>query len=367
MINAGTEKSTLDIISNFSPATDVTVIYFYPRHDLRDAYEAAGIRLIFLDLKGKKDFSAGIKKLTDLIRKEKPDIVVSSILRANIISRISCKRTNTPLVGTFVSDSYSAERKQSFSLKRKIGAQWYYWVDRFTSRIPKAWIANSESIKRSNCSQLHIQPDKVHVVYRGRDQKKFPVREKKREKVFRFVFVGRLLLTKGLTELVKAFEELSGSYPNIYLDIFGDGSFRKELAALTSASPVSDKILMHGAVNDGWKKMYEADCFIFPSWYEGFSGSLIEAMMVGIPIIASDIPMNLEAIEAGKTAAVFPVKNTERLMETMKNMIDNYDQYLSMAAEARRTAFEKFDIKNIATQYEHLLLSLCDSKEKVNA
>ncbi len=355
LINAGTEKSILDIVSHFSIDVQVTVIYFYPRHELKDAYEAAGIQLIYLDLKGKKDFKSGIQKLTALIKTEKPDIVVSSILRANIISRIACKRTKTKLVGTFVSDSYSAERQQSFSFKRKIGAHFYYLLDKFTAKIPVRWIANSESIKKSNCKYLNINPSKVEVVYRGRDKNKFPEKNNNPGKIFRFVFVGRLLETKGLLELVKAFENLNEVHPHIQLDIFGDGSFRKQITDRVAQSSVASKINLHGMVHEGWKKMYDADCFVFPSWYEGFSGSLIEAMMVGIPIIASDIPMNLEAVENNKTALVFPVKNIHALTDSMKDMMENYSVHKLMAEHARAEAFRRFDIRNISAEYEKVL------------
>ncbi len=355
LINAGTEKSILDIVSHFSKETNVTVIYFYPRHELKSAYEAAGIRLVFMDLKGKKDFKNGINKLSALIKNEKPDIVVSSILRANIISRIACKRTHTKLVGTFVSDSYSAERQKSFSLKRKIGAQFYFWIDKITSKIPSFWIANSESIKKSNCHYLHVDPSIVKVIYRGRDKNKFVQKINIPDKIFRFVFVGRLLETKGLLELIQAFENLHETNSAIQLDIFGDGSFRKKIAERIAASPVHSKIILHGMVQEGWKKMYDADCFVFPSWYEGFSGSLIEGMMVGIPIIASDIPMNLEAVEHNNTALIFPVKNIEALTSSMKQMIEAYAQSCVLANNAREYAFKKFDIKNISVEYENIL------------
>src|SRR4051794_10682491 len=91
LANAGTEKSTLDIISHFSKGTTVKVIYFYKGHDLKEAYERAGIPLVFVNLQGGNSFLKGIKALKKLIREEQPDVVVSSIYRANLISRIACR------------------------------------------------------------------------------------------------------------------------------------------------------------------------------------------------------------------------------------------------------------------------------------
>src|SRR5205085_12573316 len=156
--------------------------------------------------KGKRSFGKGIKKLKKLVRDEKPDVVVSSIFRANIMSRIACRLTNTKLVGTFVSDSYAPERQKSFSSKRKAGSYFFYWLDRLTAHIPKAWISNSISIKESNCRFLKIDPAIVHVIYRGRDPGKFREKDDSMQRgMFRFIFVGRLLETKGLKELTDAF------------------------------------------------------------------------------------------------------------------------------------------------------------------
>ena len=359
LINAGTEKSVLDIVSHFSPSIKVKVAYFYPRHDLKDAYEKAGIELIFLDLKGKRSFGKGIKKLKKLVRDEKPDVVVSSIFRANIMSRIACRLTNTKLVGTFVSDSYAPERQKSFSSKRKAGSYFFYWLDRLTAHIPKAWISNSISIKESNCRFLKIDPAIVHVIYRGRDPGKFREKDDSMQRgMFRFIFVGRLLETKGLKELTDAFKIISAKYPSATLDVYGEGPFRNIIAQHITLSGLNDKVILHGAVSDGWEKLYHADCFVFPSWYEGFSGSLVEAMMVGIPIIASDITMNQEAVTSGTTALLHKVRDVNDLADKMRSAIESYPAMIEMGRRARKEAIERFDINVIAGEYENILKSI---------
>jgi len=355
--NAGTEKSMLDIISHFSPAIQANVVYFYADETLKPAYEKAGIPLISLNLTGKTSWKQGIKELKKIIKEEKADLVVSSILRANIISRIACKQTGTPLIGTFVSDSYSKIRTKSFSLKRQLGFYQFYLLDRFTSSIPKVWISNSKCIKESNCRKLGVPEKKVTVIYRGRNLELF--REKTNNaspQPFRFVYVARLLQTKGLAELVEAFQEVRKTYPEIILDVYGEGTYRRQLEAFVENNGLAKHLHIHGRVPEGWQKLYEADCFVFPSWYEGFSGSLVEAMMVGIPIIASDIPMNLEAVNPGKTALVHKVKDAADLAIQMKKAISDYPKMITMAKAARAEAAERFDIKVIARQYEDFLI-----------
>lgn len=359
LANAGTEKSTLDIISHFSKETQVKVIYFYKGHDLKEAYEKAGIPLEFVNLKG-DSFLAGIKALKKIIKAEKPDIVVSSIYRANIISRIACKQTRTPLIGTFVNDSYGAVRLEE--LKQK-GIGWkfrFFWMlDKWTAGIPKFWLSNAASIAESNSKTLGVPMKKIKVIYRGRESEKFPEWiPAPVTPVFKFIAVGRLLDRKGFSEMIEAFAMLRKTNPAIVLDIYGEGKARKVFESVIAKHQLESSVTLHGMVPNAWKQIYHAHCFIFPSWYEGFSGALVEAMMTGVPIIASDIPMNMEAVTKDTTALVHKVKDTQDIAAKMKQMISNYPQMMEMGKRARKEAMERFDIRIIAKQYEDFLKSM---------
>lgn len=262
---------------------------------------------------------------------------------------------HVPLVGTLVSDSYSEQRTSHFSFSRKLAFRFFQKLDRWTSEIPVRWIANSVSIKNSNAQVLKIDPMSIEVVYRGRDVHAFMPWQSPTMPPFRFVFVGRLLETKGLRELVESFAQLSAAQESVQLDIYGDGPFRRELELLINNYKITDKVIMHGRVPNAWQQLYACHCFVFPSWYEGFSGALVEAMMTGVPIIASNIPMNLEAIADGKTAHVFQVRDAQDLLQKMQETINNYQAAINMGIQARFVAYERFDQKNISRQYFHIL------------
>ena len=356
----GTERSTLDILSHFSKDTQVKLIYFYNGHELKEAFDQAGIPLHFVGLPTRKSYIQGIRALIKIIRTEKPDIVVSSIARADLISRIACFITQTTIIGTFVNDSYGDISVEEHK-KRKTYLKFIYaWsLDKLTSFIPKYWIANCKSIAFSNAKALGLHFKKLKVIYRGRDTAKFPVwKSPEYNGKLKFVFVGRLMERKGLYELLEVAQLLHNEKLNFQLDIFGGGNMQVELQKIIDDNGLQQIITLHGTVQQGWKKIYEGHCFVFPSWYEGFSGSLVEAMITGIPIVASDISMNKEAVTDGKTALLFKVKDKQQLFERMKNVILNYDDVLSLGKNARDEALSRFDIKIIANQYEGFLKSV---------
>lgn len=358
----GAEQSLAHIIEHFSHNSEITVVYFKKKEDLLPQFEKLNCRLISVNLTGKFIWFKGVKQLVKIIHEINPDVVVSCLYQSNIISRITCKLTGTKLIGTFVSDSYSKERSISFSKKRKLGAAFYLWIDQLTSKIPIAWIANSESIKKTNSNILGVNPNKVTVIYRGRNSEfiqQWYIPQK--DDIFRFSFVGRLLETKGLNELINAFENLSAYRSNIHLDIFGDGPYKKTILNHVDLSTCKNKITLHGNVDHAWKNLYNSNCFVFPSWYEGFSGALVEAMMLGIPIIASDITMNLEAVQPDYSALVYTVRDETMLFEKMKFCLQHYTKMIEMGNNARVTASEKFEIKTIAYQFESFL------KQKINS
>lgn len=363
LINAGTERSVLDLAKHFSADIEVHLVYFYPRHDLKKDYEAAGVQLHFMDLPGKYSFIQGISKLNRLIKKEKPQLIVSSLMRANLISRIAAKINEVPIIGTFVNDSYGelriAEHKQKSYWKFKV----FWWLDQWTAGIPVSYIANAQSIAESNAQALAIPQSKVKVIYRGREISNFPKwTPPDLEDHFHFTAIGRLLERKGYRELIEAFARINAEHPHTRLHIYGEGAFRKPLEQKIQAGGLSNVVQLHGAVPNAWKELYHSHCFVFPSWYEGFSGALVEAMMVGVPIIASDIPMNLEAVEHNKTALIHQVKNTEDLYDKMKLAMGDYTAVCQLGQTSRHISTQRFDIKNIAKQYEAELRKFAISK-----
>jgi glycosyltransferase involved in cell wall biosynthesis len=236
-------------------------------------------------------------------------------------------------------------------MRLKIGFVWM--LNMATARLCRGFLSNAESIKRSNCKALRVPASKVEVIYRGRRPDIFEFSDKRfTQQPTKFLVVSRLLARKGYHELIIAFDAFHKLFPQSTLTIAGEGPYRAVIERMIAHYQIQDAVEMLGVANDIPGLMKTHDCLLFPSHYEGFSGTLIEAMLSGLPIIASDIEMNKEAVTHNETARLFEVKNSVSLFDNMVWAMQNRETVIRMAHRARKVAEERFDIDAIARQHE---------------
>lgn len=114
------------------------------------------------------------------------------------------------------------------------------------------------------------------------EKKEFP------EEVTRFLFIGRLTKGKGLHIVLEALGGLSRN--NWILDVVGDGPQRAELEEQTKRLSLADKVFFHGFQDNPDVWMSKCSCFLFPSLEEGMGLTLMRAIQMGVPVIASGLP-----------------------------------------------------------------------------
>ena len=363
----GTETSLLELIKHFSKDSHATVCYFYDKHDLKEDYEKVDCELIYFELPGRYSFFSGIRKLKKLVQEKKFDLIVSSLYRSSVMSRMVSFITGVPLIDTMVNESYGLEKAKEFKGFHIVKLRLVYFLDRMTSFIPKMWISNSAYLSKNLGWQLGISESKIAVIYRGRQADTIPAwmaPEKPAE--FHFVSIGRLFHQKGHDDLIRTFSLIQGKHPHVRLTIYGEGPERKKLEQLISDLHLENAAFLPGRDESAWKNLYAAHCFVLPSRYEGFSGALVEAMMSGIPIIASDIPVNKEAVTDGKTGLLYRANNTDDLLSKMTDVLTNFKEAVERGKEARKEALVKYDIKKIAAEYEEVLRCYVLRKHKMN-
>lgn len=352
LAQGGTEQSIAEMISHFKDDIQVVVVYFYNSHQLKSIYESINCKLYYLDIDEKYGFYDAIRKFSQVVVQEKPDVVVSSLYRSLIISRLVCWWKEVPLIGTFVNERYSAERKSRFKGLSVIKYFLTWLLDKSTAFIPQKVISNSYSISILNGEALDIPSNKIKVIYRGRDTRNYPmwVRPVGKDK-FVWIAIGRLIPQKGYENLLNAFQVLKMKYIQVELRILGEGSLQSELEELIQKLNLKSDVKLEGNIPLAWRHLYDANAFVLPSVSEGFSGALVEALIAGIPLVASDIPMNLEAISPGKDAYFFSHNDYRDLYDKMDQLMNSYEVSCEVAKIMRSRAIDNYDIRKVANEY----------------
>lgn len=129
-------------------------------------------------------------------------------------------------------------------------------------------------------------PEKSITIVNGAREAKYKWSGKS-SGAFKFLFVGYLARRKGLDVALNALGDLKNY--NWTLDILGDGSQREELEALVKNLKLDDRVKFYGFRDDAEKFMSMSDCLLFPSYQEGLPLTVIEALSVGLPVLASNI------------------------------------------------------------------------------
>ena len=363
LAQGGTEQSIAELIAHFKNDIEVIVVYFYDAHQLKPLYETLKCKLHYLNIDEKYGFYDAIKKFNTLVVEENPDVVISSLHRSLIISRFVCWWTKTPLIGTFVNERYGRERQSRFKGLALIKYYLTWMLDRLTAFIPQKVISNSYSISLLNGKALGISNQKIKVIYRGRDTKNYdqwsiPVANDK----FVWIAIGRLIPQKGYENLLQAFRLLKLIQPNIVLRIIGEGPLRAELEVLIEHLELVNDVILEGNIPFGWQQLYKANAFVLPSVSEGFSGALVEALITGIPIVASDIPMNIEAISPGKDAYFFCSKDWRDLHDKMNKLMNNYENACEIGQVMRMRAIDNYDIVQVVEIYTNTIESVVNEQ-----
>lgn len=358
----GAEKSILEIVSRFRKYHPI-VCHLYPGSELKQLFENAGIEVISLQTPGHYNFLTALRSFEQVVSSVKPQIVHSTLFRADIVSRLAKIRNHLPLISSLVNNSYHATRFRNASLTLYLKLRGIQLLDALTAKNVDIFVSNSEAIRTENSKKLAIPLNKIRVIYRGRASKDFGILPEIDQQDLKrnlsllsgpiLLNVSRLLDRKGQLDLIRAFKDIVSEYPGAFLIIAGEGPFRARLETEIKKLNLTDKVHLLGNRRDIPALLKISDAFVFPSYYEGLPGALIEAMFAQIPIVASDIPENLECVDRD-SAYLYPVGHIEALVTAVKMCISQPEKSAAQAKLGLTAANEKFRIEEIAMRYEML-------------
>jgi len=244
--------------------------------------------------------------------------------------------------------------------------------DTITTYFADKIIAVSDEIREEKIERQHISPDKVVTILNGADSDTFSptlgdenyLHEKFNipKRVPAIGVVARLEPHKGHIYLIKSMHLIVDKVPNIRLLFIGEGWYEQELRKAVYNHHLEKYIIFTGFQREIPKVLSGLNAVILPSLYESTNLSLIEAMLMEKPVVASAIPSHVKMIQDGINGYLVKPGNVEGLANAVITLLKDNQQASIMGKNGREIALQKFSLDRMCKEMEDLYESLLRRK-----
>lgn len=376
--DGGLEKIVYFIASQVRNEKIVHNVAVLTKHEngfLFSKFQELGIKIVSLNLENKKGLISSIfiniketLKLAFLIRKLRISIVHTHDFFPAFVSRIA-------VLISWLALFYKPE-KVIVTLHNI-----FFWlkpVHHKVNKILSSFTTKIICVSNSVCeySKIHdkIKNEKYEIIYNGVVVEDYTPNQNERDRYicelgynkdnFLIGNVGVLSVRKGQKYLLKAFKKINEIYPGSRLLIFGSErqhelEIRNELYEIIKNNKLEDTVRIYSPRED-LNTIYNLfDLFVMPSISEGMSLSAMEALLMERMCLFSDIKPFEEMVEHGEKQNAFLFKSEDEndLFEKMNYIIKNYDKLSNIKVNARKQALKKYNVRDMAKNYENLYLS----------
>jgi glycosyltransferase involved in cell wall biosynthesis len=316
------------------------------------AYDISNVETIYLN---NVHVSKAFKAILKLMRKEKPDLVLSSLSHLNaIMGYISFLTPKTLFIGreTIVQSAQNVFTGSSGLKSKLIGLVYDFGYKGLTKLI-----SQSKDMKSDLVEKQGYKADKIITINNPVSQN-FHVKAKipDTNTGFKFITVGRLTEKKGHARILKILAKLK--IPFTYT-IIGDGQEKNNIYALAEELNLIENIIHIPFTNKVNDYLTNSHVYLQGSFVEGFPNALIESISVGTPAIVFKAPGGMNEIMIDGQNG-FLVDNEEIFLEKLEKIIANINDYnpTQVSKEVRR----KYSAKQILSEYENLFETLLIKK-----
>ncbi len=233
------------------------------------------------------------------------------------------------------------------------------------SGVPDRVFAVSEQVRRHCIDVDGIEPSRVQTIYNGLDLADWTSASKpaKLPGEFLVTTVGNIRRVKGHDVLIKAAGLVVKQFPGVVFSIAGEvlePDYFEELHGLIRDLNLAEHVRFAGNITNLREYLFAADLFVLPSRSEGFSNAIVEAMAASLPVIATNVGGNAEAVEQGVSGFIVPSEDPAALATAITRLLSNKPQAQEMGEAGRRLARERFTtdamMHEITLAYAELLM-----------
>ena len=228
-------------------------------------------------------------------------------------------------------------------------------------RSAAAVIVFNEEQRSGIAKKYRVDPARIVIIPNGVDAPFFEPHEPEMHKPTRLLFVGRLAPQKNVGLFLRALEGISGQFETT---LVGDGESGEQMRALASELSL-ENVSFHGSAHGAeLLDLYRnADIFVLPSEREGMPLVLLEAMAVGLPVIATDVIGNRDVVENNVSGILVDAHNPASLRTALLELADDPARRTRLR-DAAKSFVASFSWPHVTTRFDDLYASILGAPER---
>ena len=277
-----------------------------------------------------------IIRIRNLVKKEKPDVILSFAARINVITQIACHGLKQKIVVSERNDPYCDGRTCLVDIMTRLLYPKAKAVV-FQTKRAKSYF------KKYNLKNTTIIANPIMVKCLARKPTKGKI-----------VNVGRLEEQKNQKLLIDAFYDTLTKVPYASLYIYGEGTLKERLLRRVEKLGISEHVHLMGNVENIHEQIADSEVFVLSSDYEGLSNALLEALMMGLTCISTNCAGSDEYISDHENGLIVSVGDKDGLAAAMIEMLQDRNQAKILGEEAHRRSIA-FDKEIILKQWYKLI------------
>lgn len=323
-----------------------------PQASCVEPIEAAGIPVHCLGANRAWHFPRTLRRLSKLLAAQSPQILQTFLFHGNLVGRLAARRAHVPhvLSGIRVAEHH---------------CQWHLRLDRWTQRLVDRHVCVSQSV--ADFSVLHggLREDRVVVIPNGIDADvavaakpidltEFGIPPERRA----ITFVGRLEPQKGLPWLLETAACWLPRVPDCDLLLVGSGEQQGELERQARELGIADRVHLAGWRSDVLEILAASSLLVLPSQWEGMPNVVLQAMALGLPVMATEAEGTRELLGDLAEPQTAPYGKTQVFSGKLVAMLSNPSEAERLAVRNRQRAREEFSLVQMIRAYEDLWAGL---------
>lgn len=369
-VNGGAERFCVDLSQQLTQmGYQATICAFFRMHTPAEAenlqaLEAASLNVIQLaEWRGNGELSSYRQALHGLEHyvQSHPVQIVQSHFQLGTLAALRLKHRHPGLIA--LRTVHNVQEWEQTSAGR-------WKAHTFTERVFPARLDAEVGVSQAIVEQLRAHPgathhpEKIHLIHNAVDlPEKLPDLKPLRAEGQPFIIgsVGRLAEQKGYRFLLAAMPEVLKAIPSCELHLAGEGEEKAKLMAIADELGISNQVKFRGYLGNISEFLAGLDLFISSSLWEGLPTAILEAIMAGVPVLATDIAGNRELIQDTKTGWLVPPADAQALARGILQAYQHPELRHLFAQEAR-AILPQFSIQTVAEQYAQLYKQLLAGK-----